>query len=346
MKLYKLFFLNVLILLMIFVGSCAKSSQLQGPSPSETTLLKPGSTAIYTPPVLATMKPSVITMTPTFTYFYTRTTTNSPIPTNTHTVVPTLSVENADLKLLDLLSNNGNCTLPCLWGIIPGNSKFMDAQIILEPLSSISELTHFSSTSGTIYLRYNIDELIISTNISYLTYPDNETINRITFEARALKEIIGENTVMDVFDSNVYGEQLSLYMLPQILSDYGSPFSVFLSTLAEVPDPRYGQGHFKIILIYPDQGILVSYTTDMRVFGKNVIGCPSNAHVKIELYPSGQGDNFLNNLDPSLQEDIKNNYKPLDEVTSLNMADFYQIFSQHTNKCLETPTNLWPIPEK
>lgn len=338
------------MLLMILAGSCARSDGLQVTPSREVAPTTPAikfSSAIassFTPTLIeqSATSTSTLTIVPTL--------TSSPSQTSTiiPTALPTLSVEAARNRLQDMLANNGDCLLSCLWGITPGVSSSHDARIILEPLSSISDLTHFSSERGTIYLLKTEGDLIISTNVMFLTYPTTEIVSRITYQAKALKALTGENGVIGVFDSAVFGEQLSLYMLPQILSQYGRPSSVMLTTLAEPPPQSRGGdiGYFRIILLYPDQGILVRYITQIHVVGQYVLGCPTNAHIELELYPAGSGDSFFENLDPSLQEDIRNNYKPLEEVTSMSIDNFYQTFRQPTDECLKTPTNLWPIPEQ
>ncbi len=348
MQLHKLLAFNTMILLVIFTSSCTRSDNFQDTPHSESTLVQSPMSTSYTLPSAVTKTMSHITMTPAYTIIPTNTTTKSPTSTITPIIVPTLSMENAKLQLIDYLSNNGNCTLPCFWGITPGKSTFLDAQIILEPLSSISDLTHFGSERGTIYLRYSDSYLIISTNISFLTYPNNEIINRINFEARALEETTGEGGEVGVFNSSVFGERLSLYMLPQILSQYGRPSSIMLTTLAEPPPQSRGGdiGYFRIVLLYPDKGIFVRYITKINLLNEIVLGCPNNAHVELELYPAGNGDSFFENLDPSLQEDIRNNYKPLEEVTSMSIGDFYQTFHEPTDTCIKTPSNLWPSPEQ
>jgi len=275
--------------------------------------------------------------------------THASTPSITPTVIPTLSLGDADLRLLDLLAGNGDCRLPCLWGIKPGESTYEEAKTILVPLSSISDFTAFAPGVGNITPYYTEGDLIIYTNVDFLI--NNNIVTRVYFQGRALKEMSGENGVRgadNVFDSTFFGERLRLYMLPKILSEYGRPESVLLSTLGELPLSNRDPGvHFNILLLYPDQGILAHYTTEMRVVSKNVVGCPANAHVELELFPSGHSDSFFELLDPTYwPEKIKNDYKPLEEVTSLSIEGFYQTFRQATDECLETPAILWPVPEK
>jgi len=347
MKIKKIKLPIKLLLITILVTNCAKTT-----SSMET---------LHPEPVLTLISDS-ITLTPTFTLtpfperiqISTTTPTIKPIPTkalassSSPIILSTLPIEDARASLLDLLANNNNCRLPCLWGISPGKSMYQEAKEILLPLSSISDFTVFSNRQGAIDPIYLTDDLMIYTTVRFITYPDTNIVSHLAFDARALREKKGEKGSENVFDSTFLGEKLRLFMLPQILTEYGVPSSVMLFTLAEVPLSNRGPGmNFNILLLYPDQGFLVHYTTEMRVLGKNVVGCPVNAHVELELFPSGNGDNFLELLAPTNWPDtIKNEYKPLEKATSLSLDEFYRTFRQPTDVCLETPANLWPVPER
>jgi hypothetical protein len=278
----------------------------------------------------------------------------SPAPTQkpslsaTITAAPTLGVEDARFRLSNLLSNNGNCRLPCLWGITPGKTTFQEAWSKLVPLSSISDFIKYDPGLGNMYLNYSIEDgLSILIDIAFAV--KNDVVSYVGFQAQILQEWKGEQGERgfdSIFDSSFFGEQLSQYMLPQILSAYGQPEAVLLATPAEFPPPQYGQGHFRVLILYPDQGILVHYRTEMRVVGQNVMGCLTNAHVELALLPTGYGSSFYDLLAPTKWPDLINNYIPLEEVTSMSLDDFYQTFRQPTDKCLETPARFWPTPEK
>jgi hypothetical protein len=218
--------------------------------------------------------------------------TDTPSPSATSTAIPTLSIEAARVYLLDLLADNGGCRLPCLWGITPGKSTYQEAKTILAPLSGISYFTAFAPGVGNITPYYTEGNVIIYTGVDFLT--NDNIVTRVVFRGRALKEnkeTLGKDSI---FGSKLFGERLSLYMLPQILSEYGRPSSVMLMTVAEIPLPNRDPGvHFQILILYLDQGILVNYTTEMSVVGENVVGCPANAHVEMELSPSGNSDSFF-----------------------------------------------------
>ena len=262
-------------------------------------------------------------------------------------IISTLSKESAQTRLYDLLVHNGNCDLPCLWGIKPGFSSSNDAMSILIPLRVIAGIKSFSPQIGTINPRLTLQGGL-NINISVIYISNNNVVNQIAFGGQVFQDRDEGQGLDSVFNSTVFSEKLSYYMLSNILSEFGRPSSVMITTLAQPPTPSRGGdiGYFRIILLYPEQGISIRYITNIKNIGENVVGCLANAHVDMELYSSGNGKEFMNNLDPAWKEDINNNYKPLEEVTSMSIDDFYQIFRQPTDKCIETPASLWPIPEK
>jgi hypothetical protein len=66
----------------------------------------------------------------------------------------------------------------------------------------------------------------------------------------------------------------------------------------------------------------------MQTVGTNVRGCPANAEVELELYPSGDADSFVKSLsktfwapfvkrEPITDLNWKAHWKPIDEATSM-----------------------------
>jgi len=162
-----------------------------------------------------------------------------------------------------------------------------------------------------------------------------------------MKKVIasnGEPSIESVFDSASFGERIDYYSLPNVLSEQGMPTSVMLSAHG-VPVPRGGSGGFDILLLYPDKGVLINYTTQGNLVGSNMRGCPVSAHVEMELYPPGQSDSFFESLKKTDWAVKMNYYKPLEEVTSMKLEEFYQTFREPTEKCIETPAKLWPTPQ-
>jgi hypothetical protein len=268
---------------------------------------------------------------------------DSPTPTFTPTAIPTLPVEEAQAKLLKLLSDNGGCRLPCIWGVVLGESPYHDAQAALLPLSSISELTSFTPESGAIFPVYTEGELQIYTNIGFLANSENKIVNHIAFNAEVHRPL-AQGGYEEVFNSKFFGEKVSAYALSHVLTEQGIPSSVMIET-AGGPLTRGGTGGFDILLLYPDQGILVNYRTQMHLNGANVRGCPANAYIQMELYPPGQPDSFSEGLKQTDWPLKMTGYKPLEEVASMSVQEFYDTFREPTDKCIETSIKLWPTPE-
>ena len=271
-------------------------------------------------------------------------------PTFTQTAISTLSVDDAHKRLLDLLANNGNCQLPCLWGITPGKSTSQEAQITWSPLGSIQTIydikPRFGSDYGYISPAYVEDKLRLETNAEYIS--DNQIVNHIYFKAWEWKEFIASNGsqgLATIFDSLTFGQRTVYYSLAHVLSEQGLPTTVMIETSG--PPPIYeGGGGFDIVLLYPNQGIWAHYTTQMYMVGSSVEGCPANAHIEMELYPPGNSDSFFTLLDKTdYWSARKNSYKPLEEATSMTLDEFYQTFRNPTNKCIQTSAKLWPTPE-
>lgn len=321
MKLRKTAAVFVVLMILSWVSSCIDSSNSIRSSTPDPSSTQPIATAPTDPTVVASTDQTL------------------PSPTG----VPPLSIEEARSRLLDLLRNNGGCKLPCFWGITPGKSLFREVSTILMPLASISDFTSFESGLGAIYPDYYIeDDLKIKLNVSLIADVDNQRVNSINFMAGVLKR--EGNVANDVFDSPYLVEHLSYYLLPTILTQYGEPSQLMLSTMAKLSSTGV-PGGFKILLLYPDHGMLVNYTMQMQPSGEDIMGCPSNSHVEFELYPPGDADSFFDLLERSgWTQIIQKTYKPLDEATSVSQEDFYRIFSQQTDECIRTPANIWPVP--
>jgi len=263
-----------------------------------------------------------------------------PTPTITLAPIPTLPVEDAYIELLALLTNNANCQLPCLWGIVPGQSSPLEAEKILIPFLGISSSAVFKPEGGMLITHYLESDITVDIYVSYLNDMTNAKVSSIALGGSALREIEGGGE--SVFDAEIFGERTSYYTLPNILATYGRPEVVRLATQAKDSPRDDAGGGFHILLLYPELGIAVTYTTQMKMAGTNVQGCPRNAHFDFHLYPASNRDAFLLALNNTYAGLIKEN---LEEVTTMSIDEFYQTFRAPTDKCIETPASLWPIPD-
>ncbi len=325
--------LCTLIAVVLFLSACAPDSSIVDDEQKTSTPVLP----------TATIAPSA-TVTP----LPTSTLVAIPSPTNTLTAIPTLSVEQARVRLLELLANNSGCHLPCFWGITPGKSTYQEVRTILMPVSSIAYATYLgSSTSGNVDLHYVEDGLKHYWNVGF-TSPESGIVNHISVLAKASKEFPDGN--MDNFDSATFGKRAAYYSLTNVLSEQGMPASVVMQTLGNQITGKDVES-FHILLIYPDRGLFVHYSTYSQVVGAKLRGCPANAHIELELYLAGDADGFSKALSQTdwafaWPKFVSNLYwKSIEEATSMTLEQFYKTFREPTNKCIETPAKMWPMPE-
>jgi hypothetical protein len=336
MKIQKLPQWFSLFLLVMIVTGCMQSTETS----RSTSPIATASTASATETVQPTL---------------TSTATDTSTPSSTPTVVPTLSVADARQRLLDLLATNGDCRLPCLWGITPGKSSNQEARNILMPLSSISapETTYFDPAGlrgvllGTISPFYAEDEQRLNIWAAYL-YDEDGVVSSIGFrvqEEKMVTDSYGNLYGEPIFDFPHFAKHVEYYSLSHVLSEQGLPSSVFIQAAGLSFSYPVIPGKLDIVLLYPDQGIWVDYTLAGDYVGNVIRGCPANAHIQMELYPPGNPDSFFALLDQTNWGITKSGYKPLKEATSMSLDEFYQFFRNPTDKCIETPADLWPTPE-
>jgi hypothetical protein len=212
----------------------------------------------------------------------------TPTPIELTPVGTPLPLETAQEKYLELLSTNGGCKLPCFWGITPGVSNTQDAIKTLSSISTLSGMSSLNSESGYSFFDLYDDENDLSTYVSYST------------SSSQLNTVIGINVVIHEFnnlqitfgksiETRLYDELIYPYTINIILSEFGKPAVVQISTSSFDTD-QYWQ--FFILLIYPEDGVLIQYTIPLKKYQSNIFGCPKDAHIEMRLFPSGDSEQF------------------------------------------------------
>ena len=270
----------------------------------------------------------------------------------TETLIPTFTIEKAQAQLIKLLSTNNGCKLPCLWGIIPGISSTMQTEQLLIPLSPIYEFEIITPSPATFEINYSKSDTFLDLNLIYVY--ENDIVTHVFFEMDEKRNGFtndGEPTITDVYNSDDFNDDIQPYLLSSILSEFGIPSSILIQTFnSESSMGRNISGGFEILLLYPEDGLLIKYTSQMRIDGDIVRGCPSDAHIEMELFPSGKDESYTDNLSKIGWNGIwpppvtKPYWKPIEEVTEMSVEGFYQAFKEPTSQCIETPTKYWVQP--
>jgi hypothetical protein len=272
-------------------------------------------------------------------------------PTLEPTFASTLQSEEAKTKLFEMLLTNGNCSLPCIWGITPGKSSKHDAAKIFYSLGSIAWVDSISGNQGELAIDLNDSTTNLIFNLYF--YSEDDIITWVNIMASTSEDHDfgdGNQGVIDVYDSDEFGEIIKPYTLQQVLKTIGKPEAVLVQTFSK--ESSLGQnkiGGFDIVLLYPHKGIFAHYETQMRVDDGVVYGCFKNAHVELKSIEPGEMA-FIEALRSTEWADFwplpvtKPFWTSIDKATGMSIDDFFETFSNSMDPCLQTPTSLWEEP--
>ncbi|RME60736.1 hypothetical protein D6779_01640, partial [Candidatus Parcubacteria bacterium] len=203
----------------------------------------------------------------------------------TSTLVPDIStplpIKEGWERIDELLATNGNCRLPCFWGITPGKSLRADLEGVL--LLFVKNAKHYNfdypDLGGMSWVK-ETNELVVNFGLSYWGQK-GKPVGILAFRAEAIDIRDGLDSARLTYDSPIFNQQFREYMLPQILTDYGPPDEVYVLTYAGSTVPNLAQPSFYLYLLYPEQGIFIKYTAPWGREGEYVVGCPATAHMEL-----------------------------------------------------------------
>jgi len=301
---------SVLVWLLLVVGC---QSPVTPPASPGYTALPPTPTIILPMPSASHTKTSLPTATPSLTPTFT--------PSATWTPLPTLLPTEAQALVLDLLQNNAGCRLPCWWGFTPGKTTWEAARQFLASFATrIGQGGSGQVTeNGVTYHTTNY-----SVFYEVLGEPERDETNY------SLK-----NEIIDVIQVGSGGTVLS-YQLHLVLAAYGMPTEILLKTYTNSPENYLP---FRLVLFYPQQGILAYYEYEAHKIGDQMRSCPQPLGPRLWLWSPEQETIQIADVDPP---DTNQPLRPLEEVTEMDLQTFYQTFKNpNSGVCLETPVELW-----
>lgn len=251
----------------------------------------------------------------------------------TSTMAPTLTADQEEDFVLDLLQSNAGCQLPCWWGFTPGETTWQTAQTYFDSLGKKTD--EFSNARVTNYtVKFSLPRHDIQ--IGQVYNVSNGTIGMIWVKGATVRN-----------NERVFGDQLFLqdwqhYMPSQMLSVYGQPAKVLLKTFQSVPD---WVPPFNMLLYYPQQGILVRYYGPTERRGEQIRLCPQQADVTLWLW-SPELTMTLEDI-ARLGQDFPieevADYRSLEAVTEMDVETFHETFKDAgMETCIETSAKLWP----
>lgn len=264
--------------------------------------------------------------------------TDSPtqMPTLTWTPLPTMSVQQVNEKIKELLSTNGGCELPCWWGIIPNKTVWTELLHSITPF-----IVNLEQSKPYVKLENNKRHTYQEVQFYYYL-PDNISKARMTL---GVKDNI-------VFAMTIYSPGAEYnYQLHQLLELLGPPKKILINAQSSSPISELPPA--VITLDYSDIGVWASFGYIPIKDKEKLVICPKSSLGRETIY-----DNLGSRLrlfDPSL--DFDNTFsifdyansvggfsaKEIEDATNMDIETFYATFiNPNTKICLETPTNLWP----
>jgi hypothetical protein len=252
----------------------------------------------------------------------------------------TLSAEQRENQILELLQTNGGCELPCWWGIMPGTTTWSQAQAFLEGLGV---KTSIDRTSGN----------AIDHGTSGLSIASHSIHNGIGFTERAgiVQEIgIGSSSTNPSTNLSGWLEAWAGYSPKQIISKYGVPDRIWLMTSSQFHEPSGGsQMPYELWLFYDRLKFLIRYAGVVR-YAPIYRFCPEygeNGQLTAEI-----SLNLADPANPTPLETLSNaltipgmtDYiQPIEKATGLTIEKFSSLFTQNSKDvCFDASRNIWP----
>lgn len=249
-------------------------------------------------------------------------------------MAPTLSPDQEQALVLDLLQNNAGCRLPCWWGFTPRKTSWQTAQTYFTLLGKTT--AKFSNSKLTNYtVKFSIPEHDIQ--IGQVYNVSNGIIDMIWISAGTVRNH------ERVYGDAQFAQDFQHYMLPQLLNAYGQPTQAWLRTFRSVPEGTFIP--FNLLLFYPDQGILVRYYGPTERVKEQIRVCPDQADITLWLWSPEREMTLedIANVSPEFPPEEVPAYRSLEEVTGMSVGTFYETFKTANNRvCLETPADMWP----
>jgi len=325
------------LLIASLLTGCMQDIRL-GPTLSVTNSTTPRTTtSILTTSILVT-----VTSQPSQTSTPTKAASSTPKPLSP-TPLPTLTAEKAKSLAFSLLRTNGGCHLPCIWGFSPGSSSVASLSSFLSSFGSHSTEENYIRSdkftdSGGLFISSLVDNKTNEFSLNY--YWDGDNITQLALWGTQ------KSGYEYSFDGGDYDQLFNYYFLPQILSRYGHPASVYVGTWTEGAILGGPYIPFSVVLYYPDMGFLIEYLSPNKKVGQYLQGCPQRSYFQLTTVSPDQDISLEKILSNSSGEGITaeniDYFKPLDEATGMTIDEFYQKFKDPNNmECLETPIDLW-----
>lgn len=225
-----------------------------------------------------------------------------------------------------LLENNGDCELPCWFGIVPGVTKWMEARKLFQTFAEIAD-----SASSTVVI-------------------DGKTRNvkshAVGFEIPGEERkwgalLVDQDEIVSFIRVDGVTSKRGGFILSKLLSEYGEPDQIYLRTTIHVPSSELP---FRLVLYYKERNILVDYNLIGKRQGQNICAYPQSEGAILWLWSDNSQYASADKEFPEWALSSREKPPiPIDQVTDFAKSTFYQTFV-HTNNTVSLCTSIdkWP----
>lgn len=309
----------------LLLCSVTLTACLVAPSPTATRTLNPIATLIPTITLTPTPRSQGPTSTP-----WPSPTPPPVLPSPLHPL-PTLTAEETRTYVERMLDTNGDCELPCWWGVVPGEPTLQTLQkfntFYGKPLPQ---------SDGTVV--YGVGFFVVENSEGQ---PDYSLSVNLLDQSGTIAAIEVDSSIRTVSPNKNFMNAWKRYSLGNVLSHYGIPSQarVMFAPPAEVgSSPEY-----RLTLIYEKIAFGISYAgrADYDVGNGLMRACPTLANTNwISLHIRST---TIKLRSPFFLPDPAGYDLPLEDATGISLEDFYQQFRNSSNKtCLQGKDTIQP----
>ena len=306
------------------VTSCISSPSTILPSPILPSETMQPPTAINTSIPTQTLTPTLLSPSPTI------------------TSAPTLTAQERETYVRELLRTNASCELPCWWGIVPGATTWKEAEQFLQHVGAIVASTSGPDKSTIVHETGGFDF-----EGEYISDHYTTVYNDIAFT-----ELGGFVTSVHISSSGSanpieFQSAFDYYSPQQVITKYGKPSRVWMTTTSLSGYGNTGKNGYDLWMFFDHLGFLIGYegrVEDAPIYhvcprfenGEDIYSLDLYLQSPDDPSPIEKNDSILNSGGRSSVLNIEN-------AAGISVEEFYELFIQNDQPaCFDTPRDIWP----